>query len=62
MPRMALRGVRMSWLMLARELALGLAGGLGGLGGDRAFSSSLAEVHGGGVVLKDPQGLWLSGV
>ena len=46
---------------VGQELALGLAGGLGGLGGDAGLFLLLAEVNGGRVVLKDPQRLLVLG-
>jgi len=46
---------------VGQELALGLAGGLGGLGGDAGLFLLLAEVDGGRVVLKDPQRLLVLG-
>ena len=46
---------------VGQKLALGLAGGLGSLGGDAGLFLLLAEGHGGRVVLKDPQGLLVLG-
>ena len=46
---------------VGQELALGLAGGLGGLGGDAGLFLLLAQVDGGRVVLKDPQRLLVLG-
>ena len=42
---------------VGQKLALGLAGGLGGLGGDPGLLLLLPQGHGGGFVLENPQGL-----